>query len=148
MLLGNRIDSFSNVFDASFYYRAGSSFEYTNTYHFVEVPIGVLFRLNKEKAVLPIHLYTGVSLSKLIKTTSLQFDEQSGSYFHNDNRFNNTQFDLSARLSFAIFNRGGNPLLIGPQLNYSLTKVAGTGLYQNRHYSYFGLHLQKGFGRK
>ena len=148
MTVGYKVDSFSNLSSSAFYYRSGNSVKYFNRYHFIELPAGILYRLGKPQNKLPVYLYAGVSISQLIKTTALQFDNASGAYYSNNDIFNKTQVGLSGRLLFSILKPNRNPLLIGPDLNYSLTRMAGTGLYSNRHYSYFGIHLQKGIGKK
>ncbi|MEO6721286.1 MAG: hypothetical protein ABIN67_13025 [Ferruginibacter sp.] len=150
MNLGVRVDSFSNsnLSSSDFYYRSGNTIKYYNRYHFIEMPVGILFNLSKKRSQLPVYLYTGISVSQLINTTALQYEQQSGSYYMNETFFNKTQVGLSARVLFSLFKNSKKPLLVGPDINYSLTKMATTGLYSDRHYSYIGLHLQKTISKK
>ena len=144
MVLGARVDSFvSNANYTLSYYRSGNDSKYKNQYHLIELPVGILFRPGKNKNSLPLYVYTGISFSKLIKTSALQFEPSSGTYYRNDPLLSKTQIDLSVMLMVSLQRKTTSPLLFGPQLNYALTSMAATGLYSNRHYSFLGLHLQK-----
>ena len=147
MTIGNRVDSFSNVLDLSFYYRSGNQFRYTNRYHFVEIPIGLQWRVTGPQKW-PVYLYTGIDISKLVSSNALQLDNASYFYYKDNSVFTKTQFDLSVKLLFGVSKNRRSDFLIGPELNFGLTKMASSGFYQGRHYSYLGIHLQKGILKK
>ena len=152
MVVGSRVDSainnaVSNFSNTNFYYRTGNKTKYKNQFYFIEVPVTVQLKLSKPNK-LPIYLNAGVAVARLIASSALQFDTLSGAYFSNNSLFNKTQFNISAGVLCSFFWHRKNPLLIGPDVNFSLTNMARTGLYKKRHYSYFGLVIKKNIGKK
>ncbi len=152
MQIGNRVDSIlsyaGNLFNRdNFFYRAGTKENYKNHFHFIELPVSMRIKLGKQNK-LPVYLNSGFTISQLITTNALQFDALSGSYFRDNAAFNKTQFNISAGLLLSLSGNTNNAVLIGPDLNFSVTKMANSGLYKNRHYSYFGIQLRKGIGKK
>ena len=129
------------------FYRSGVDRKYKNHFHFIELPLAVHIKLtNKSKPA--IYLNAGIAIAQLIGSNALQFDTASGKYYRNNNMLNKTQANISAGLLFALSRRAKNPFLIGPDINIGLNKLAETGLYGNRRYSYFGCRLQKNMGKK
>lgn len=154
MTVGNRVNdalmfnTVNNSLDRrAFFYQSGYSNSYKNNFHFIELPLSVHIKLGKQNKV-PIYLNTGVSVAQLISTSALQFNKLTGEYYSDNDLLNKTNFNLSAGLLFSLFRRAKNPILIGPDINFSVNKMATTGLYSNRRYSFFGLRLQKSFGKK
>ena len=147
MSIGSRVDSglFYNQYNSV--YRVGSRKNYHNHFNFIELPVSIHYRISKSHQ-LPVYLNTGISISQLLSSDALQFDIQSGNYYSNDVLFNKTQLNVAAGLLFALSRRSNNSLLVGPDINFSLTKMAATGLYKDRRYSYFGILLHKGIGKK
>ncbi len=147
MMIGNRVDSSNNFSRANFFYRSGNQRSYKNNFHFIELPLALRFKLSKQNR-LPFYLNTGVSISQLIGSDALQFESQSGNYYSDNSVFNKTQVSISAGLLFSLSGHAKNPILLGPDVNFSLNKMAKSGLYDNRHYSYFGIQVRKSIGKK
>jgi Outer membrane protein beta-barrel domain len=147
MMIGKRVDSSSNFSLENFFYRSGNSYRYKNHFHFLELPVALRFKLGKQNK-LPVYLNTGVSVARLVGSNALQFDTLSGSYYGHNALLNKTQVNISLGLLFSLFGRSTNPFLIGPDINISLNKMANSGLYKDRHYSYFGILVQKSIGKK
>jgi hypothetical protein len=144
-ILGNNNSANNNM--NSFYYSSGSNVQYKNSFQFIELPVSFMFNLSKQNK-LPIYLNTGISIAQLIGSNALQFDTSSGRYFNNNILLNKTQFNLSAGVLFSLSRQAKNPFLIGPDLNFSINKMANSGLYKNSHYSYLGIKIQKTIGKK
>jgi hypothetical protein len=152
MLTGSRVDSSafysSNSFRLSdFYYRNGTQVKYKNHFSFIELPVGFRVQLGKAKK-LPVYLNTGISIAQLIGSNALQFDAATGNYFQDNHLLNKTQFGISAGLLFSVTKNLSYPFLLGPDINFSLNKMAASGLYKSRHYSYIGILLQKTLSKK
>ncbi len=147
IMVGNRYDSLVNALSSGLYYRSGTEKNYTNRFHFIEVPVGLQWRITKQNK-LPLYLYTGMSASYLFSTNALQFAGATGFYYPDKKPFKNTQFDFSSRLLFGLSKNNKHQFLLGPQLNFSLGKMAASGMYQRRNYSFLGIHFQKGIGKK
>jgi Outer membrane protein beta-barrel domain len=154
MIVGNRVDSaviggtyFSILSSDNYFYRTGTNTSYKNHFHFIELPLAVNFKLNNKNKRL-VYLTGGISISRLFSSNALQFDTTTGKYYSNNNLFNKTQLNISAGMLFSLSRHPKNPLLAGPDVNFSLNKIASTGLYGDRHYSYFGIRIQKTIGKR
>ena len=148
MMIGGRVDSsfLSNMNSGRVSYRSGSSTEYKNNFHFLELPVALQFRVTKQNK-LPVYIYSGLTIAQLIGSNALQFTAQPGSYYSDNDLFNKTQVNVSAGILFSLSRRAKNPFLLGPDLNFSLSEMANSGLYKDRHYSYLGIVLQKRIGK-
>ncbi|CAN5635081.1 hypothetical protein BH11BAC5_BH11BAC5_50420 [soil metagenome] len=154
MAVGSQLDSiipannYLNLNSAAYtFYRTGASSNYKNHFRFIELPIAVNINLNKQHKR-PVYLTTGIVIARLIGSNALQFDTASGKYYSNNNLLNKTQANISIGALFGLSKMVKNPVLIGPDISFGLNKIAKTNLYADRRYSYFGLRLQKNFGKK
>ncbi len=120
----------------------GSVNEFHNKYHFIQLPVEIQSMIGKGKE-LPLYWNAGFVFSRLISADALQFNRTQGRYFKDNSYFNKNTIGVSAGLSLAILKKQQTQWLIGPQFYYSLTPVAGNGLYDKTHYSFLGLQLQK-----
>lgn len=91
--------------------------DYTNRYHFIELPVTLGFRFNKSKRM-PLVLDGGVSVARLMHTNALHFDGISGVYYENDDFFNKLQVGLNAGLNVGFLQNTKHPVWIGPNLRY------------------------------
>ncbi|MEP7143780.1 MAG: outer membrane beta-barrel protein [Ferruginibacter sp.] len=147
MMIGNRVNNSNSYFSLdNVFYSSGSMEAYKNHFHFLELPVSFRYRLGKQNR-LPIYLKAGVAISKFIGSNALQFDT-AGYYYKNNDLLNKTQLSVSAGLLFSFPGHAKNAILIGPDINFSLNKMARSGLYKDRHYSYFGIQVQKSIGKK
>ncbi len=154
MMTGSRVDSAaivnnnnSYLSQSNFFYRTGINNRYKNHFHFLEIPLALNIKLGKQNKH-PLYLNTGISIARLIATNALQFDTASAKYYSNNSLFNKTQFGISAGLLFSLSGSAKNPFLVGPDIHFSLNRMAATGLYQSSKYSYFGIQVKKIFGKK
>lgn len=123
-------------------FATGSVNEFHNKYHFIQLPVEIQSMIGKGNK-LPLYWNAGFSFSRLISADALQFDRSQGRYFKDNNYFNKNSIGISGGLSLAIFKKQQTQWLIGPQFYYSLTPVAGNGLYDKTHYSFLGIQVQK-----
>ncbi|MBC7890048.1 MAG: PorT family protein [Ferruginibacter sp.] len=149
MMIGGRVDTIINsTFSRNtYFYRSGDNNRYKNHFHFIELPLALRFKLGKQNK-LPVYLNTGISIAQLVGSNALQFDTLTGAYYRNNILFNKTQVKLTAGLLFSISRHTKELLLVGPDVNFSLGKIANSGLYKNRHYSYLGIMVQKTIGKR
>lgn len=115
---------------------------YTNKYHFVELPVTVYVNLTK-KWKTPVIWNAGASLSRLISSNVLLYDETwGGLYYQDNNDLSKTQF--SAATGFSIRFKGSNQWQwnIGPQVSMNTTKLFHSAYDKNKHIVYGGIHLQ------
>ncbi len=124
-----------------------TSERYNNNFHFLELPIALQFKLTKQNK-LPVYLHTGISIAQLLGSNAPQNYTSSAQSSNVNERLNKTQFNLSAGLLISLSRQAKNPFLIGPDLSFSLSKIANAGLYKNSHYGYLGIMIQKTIGKK
>jgi len=146
LLVGNLTYGNNSAILSTAYYQNGTNKQYKNYFHFIELPVTMSFKLNRQNHV-PIYLNTGISISRLVSSNALQFNPSNGIYYHDNALLNKIQFGASAALLFSL-SKQKNAFVIGPVINYSFNKVAATGLYSNRNYNFIGVKLQKTIGKK
>lgn len=117
----------------AYYYDANNTVDYTNKYHFIELPVTFHWQLNKGR-YLPLVWDFGFAANYMLSTTALHFDGRSGVYYKDNTFFNRMQWSASTGFNVGIFPQSKHPVLIGPMLKYNLT-----GLLQKEHYT--GQHL-------
>lgn len=140
---GNRFDSTGL---GGLAYRYGSSESYTNRYHYLTIPVSISVKLfsigNKE-----VLFDAGGSISKLLKSNALAFNNVQGTYLAQKNELNTTVFSLSASTAINVAGDKRPALFIGPQLNYMLSPLAQKGLHSGRHAVFAGIKIQKNLWR-
>ena len=120
---------------------------YRNNFHYLELPVLVKFQLNKGKT-LPLYWQAGINISQLISSNALQFKSNPGTYYNDNSLFNKTQSGLNTGISATLFSKQKVPVTIGPYFYYSASKLAGKGLYQNKHFSFIGIRTEILFPKK
>ena len=121
--------------------------QYYNNFMFIELPLRLKVQLGKSKAF-PLFWSGGLTLSQLISTSALQFDPYTGRYYKDNSFFNKTQLGLSTGLSTALFQNQKTSILFGPYFYYAASQLADDGLYNKKHFVFFGLHTEILFGKK
>src|ERR1035437_6008350 len=133
--------------DSANYFRANSTVSaYHNFYHYIGLPIGFKFQIANSKKT-QLYWNIGFSISQLISSNALQFNNSSGLYYHDNSQFNKTQIGFNTGLDIALFSKQKKSLLIGPYLNYDISKIAPQG-YNNHHFTFIGLRAQFIFRKK
>lgn len=117
---------------------------YKNYYHFIEFPVAYSLQLTKPKNI-PLVLNAGISISQLIASNAVQFNNTSGIYYYDNSLFNKTQIGFNTGI---YFSNKKNSIIIGPHIYYGITKIANQGLYKNAHFTYLGLNSKFLFRKK
>lgn len=128
------------------YYRNGSNQSYTNSYHFIELPVTADFQINKSSK-LPVFWEAGFSVSYLVNSNALHFDPNGNLYYQNVQLFNKVQLNgvTAIMIGFPI---NKSELQIGPQLQYGLTGLLKTESGNSQHLFYTGLKISIIPGKK
>jgi hypothetical protein len=119
------------------YYRNGDGKDYTNQYHFIELPLNLSFQLNKSRKT-PINWEAGVSFAWLVSSNALHFDPYNNVYFENDQLFNKIQWNALTAILIG-FPVHDHSLQIGPQVQYGLSSLLKNSSSSPGHLIYFGL---------
>jgi Outer membrane protein beta-barrel domain len=121
------------------YYRNGSNYSYTNSYHFIELPLTADFQLNKSLK-LPVYWEAGLSVSYLLNSNALHFDPNGNLYYQNAELFNKIQLNGATAIMIG-FPINKSEMQIGPQLQYGLTGLQKSGSGNPQHLFYTGLKI-------
>lgn len=132
--VGKRVDSLTTVNYGTTgsrltnqYYRADRQMhDYTNRYHFIELPIDLHVKLNRSLRT-PITLSGGFTLSQLVYTNALHFDGMTRVYFENDHFFNKLQAGFQSGVHIGLFQRSNHPVMAGPVFRYFATNLQKKG---------------------
>jgi hypothetical protein len=131
---------------ANSFYPNGNDREYTNQYHFVDLPLTINFQLNKSMHT-PLIWQAGFSISYLVNSNALYFDPLSNVYFENSQQFNRTQLNATTALLIG-FNLHNSTIQIGPLLQYGLTGLSKNGAGVSEHLLYYGVGISFIPGKK
>jgi hypothetical protein len=128
------------------FYRTGSinSHNYTNHYHFVELPIGIEKQLGNGSA---FSVNTGFTVSQLINSNALHYDEQKGIYYQDNKLINKTQLGFFAGISYRLGQKNTS-MEIGPQFQYGFTNLYKKEFYGSRHLIFVAVSARLFFHRK
>jgi|GEM_PF-6002586 len=141
-----RIFTGSTFNNARIFYNSGNfavtdtASQYTNSYHFLELPLTAQFKLNKSNNF-PVFANVGMSFGYLLATNSLNNNGYTSAFYMSNDLFNKTQFGLHGGFSFGVLNKSKCPLRVGPSFNYKLTELqenAGS----NKHLLSFGVDFR------
>src|SRR5581483_12098980 len=105
-------------------YASGNQQSYTNRYYFLELPVGIQWKLSQNR-ILPVFLEGGVSLSRLMGANALFYNAKTGLYSKDGDVVNKTQFNVSSAVLVGLpFHR--LRMQLGPQVQYGLTPLMNT----------------------
>lgn len=118
------------------YYDPGYMNEYTNKYHFIEIPVLVHYQLNKGDK-LPLFVHGGVSLARLLKTNTLHFDRTANIYYKANELVKRNFVNIEGGVSAKLFASRKFPVTIGPEIQYGITNLFAGKVQQNDKHSLF-----------
>lgn len=121
------------------YYVPGNDYEYTNQYYFLEIPVSLQWQVNHSRKR-PLFWEGGLSLSRLISTNALYFNEKSGVYFKDAQVINPTHVMAFTSLMIGLSWRG-NLIQLGPEGQYGLTSLLNASGASSQHLFYGGIKL-------
>jgi hypothetical protein len=107
---------------------------YTNSYHFIQLPVSYQWQVNKSKKW-PIRLNATAAVGYLLSTNALLYDGALGGIYYKDkNAYNKMHFNLGAGLSFGWLAKNGGEWVIGPDLSFDMTRL----IKHDQQYLMFG----------
>lgn len=143
---GTKVDSPITVMTNStvsyasrYYYTRGSNSNYTDHYHFIQLPVTMQYEFAR---IHKFHLAweAGLSLSQLIASDELHFDNSTGVYYKASDQLNKTQLNVNTAFLVSS-NHNKLSLQFGPQVEYGLTNMLKSDAESNQHMFYAGLKI-------
>jgi hypothetical protein len=120
------------------YYSVGDVQVYTNRYYYMELPVAMQWQINRGR-VLPLFLRGGVTLSRLMSSNGLYYNDQSAVYFKDNSVIQPMQVSFTSGLIATLPLRGIR-IQAGPELQYGSTTLLKGGA-GNGHLLYGGLRV-------
>jgi hypothetical protein len=144
--------AFSNSYSQSVrvdaIYRGFHQVEYTNRFHFIQLPLQYHLQLNKG-VKLPITWDIGGSIGYLAATNGLVYDTTaSGIYYNDDDAFNKLHWNLNTGFSFKFGNKRKIQWSLGPELSLGMNKLTKDDNNRNQFLLYGGLTGRLIFAKK
>ena len=97
--------------------------EYTNRFHFIQLPLQYQWQLNKG-IKMPILWNVGATAGYLVSTNGLVYDTAaSGIYYHDKKAFNKFNWSLNTGFSFRFGNKNKLQWSLGPELSLGMNKL-------------------------
>lgn len=112
--------------------------DYTNKYHFIEVPVKIHWRMTREDQ-LPLILDGGLSIAQLLTTNALHYDGSNDVYYKDFSYFNKIQAGITAGVNVELFGESNHPVWIGPTIKYQLSNLLKSDLSGGQHLWQFGV---------
>lgn len=112
---------------------------YTNSFHFISLPVSYHWVINQCKVLPPVTLDIGFTASRLLYTDALLYSpEQGGINFKDKKLFNKNHFELTTGFSVHLNPGGRWQWSVGPQAGFDLSNLYLDKAGQAREYLYYG----------
>lgn len=141
-------NSYSQSVRVDAFYRGYHQKDYTNRFHFIQLPIQYHLQLNKGLKI-PISWNIGGSLGYLVATNGLVYDTTaSGIYYHDDDAFNKLNWRLNTGFSFRFGSRNKLQWSLGPELSLGVNKMTKDDYTKKQYLLYGGITGRIIFAKK
>jgi hypothetical protein len=120
------------------FYNVGNNVRYTNTYHSLQMPVNIVWQINKLRSK-PISLYTGITAGYLMGSNSLYSNASERIYYREESQFNRLQLSGQAGVMFSILANKKYDWQIGPFVQYQLNSLVKPVIDPNQHLLFTGL---------
>jgi hypothetical protein len=122
--------------------------DFTNHYHFIQLPLLYQLQLNKSNR-LPVLWGIGASAGYLLASNALAYDTTAGGIYYRDRDiFHKFHFNLNTGFSFRFGNAKKMQWSIGPELSMSMNKLMKDTYGRKQYLLYGGLSGRLLFSKK
>jgi hypothetical protein len=140
--------SLLGVYNLSSYYAGSPQKDFTEHFHFIELPILYSWRMAQNKNHF-LSLDAGVSIAYLMSTNALVYDTTaSGIYYHNNDLITKTHFNIIPGISYHFINPKGLEFAVGPQFSFDMTKAIKSDFDKRNYFLYAGIGASLFFEKK
>jgi hypothetical protein len=144
--IGNRFDSSQSLYDTALqkqttvksFYKVGQSSSFNNKYNVIQLPVNLLFRLNKN-ASNPLLFSLGLSPSFLIASKALYVNRYQGIYYEEKQQFKKFLLFGQSGLLFTTLDSKKYQLSLGPVVQYNFNSMSKWQTQTNQHLTFIGI---------
>ncbi len=147
--VGSFVDSLrnsSNYFNAvtisSGFYRTGGTARFTNRYYYVQLPILLLWQLNKGLKMPVLYFENGLVPSMMAGSRALVYDPGGRIFFRDKKVYNSFSLLGQTGLTADLFSNKRNRLSVGLYYNYQFSRLQKISPPDFNHLSSFGIQLR------
>ena len=129
----------NSSFAISSYYNNGQQKEFTDRFHFIELPVYYSLRLTKNTSHF-LALDEGVSVAYLVSADALVYDSTAGGiYYYNKNLFARTHINFIPGLSYHFTGSKNIEWTLGTQASFDVIKIFKSNLDRRKYFIYPGI---------
>lgn len=137
----------ANSYNAGTYYTSTSQKEFTDRFHFVEIPLIYDWRITGNKDHF-LSVNSGISAAWLLCSNALVYDTSAGGiYYHNNNVLNRTHINFTSGLAWH-FSKKQFEYIIGPQFSFDLVRNINSDLDNRKYFLYSGIDARMFLNKK
>jgi hypothetical protein len=124
------------------FYRGQQSHQYTNRYHFIQVPITYHWQVTRP-GKLPLEWKMGLNLGYLVSTNGLLYDTSFGGiYYRKKDAFTGFHVNLATGLSLRFKSANKAEWVIGPEVSFGLDKLFSNPLDRKQYLLFGGINAR------
>lgn len=116
--------------------------EYTNRYHFIEIPVGLRWQVLKRH---PLQLHSGFSITRLVATNALYYDSQQSIFYEDEKIFRKMQYGVFTDISYRFLKIKSIAFYAGPQIQLGLSNLLKKEAYGKQHLFFAGINTRVAF---
>jgi hypothetical protein len=143
--VGARVDSSKTFQDSvmqktkvvNTFYRPGSNNSYHVNYHLLQIPVSMMFQLNKN-AEKPLTLSAGVSANFLIGSKALYLNQKALAIYREKEQFKNFTLGVQTGMTFTLSTHKNFSIHAGPQVQYQVSNLTKSIIYTDEHLLFLG----------
>lgn len=124
---------------SGYYKTSGQQKKYTTTYHYIELPLAIEYRLLKK---LPLQIQHGVSAGYLFATNALYYDRAASVLYTNDDWLRKVGVQVVTSVDYKLVNTSAFSLFLGPQVQWALTPLQHKREVRQHHRFFAGLQTR------
>jgi hypothetical protein len=129
-------------------YHGSPQNNYTNSYHFISLPVEYHWQINKSKK-LRIEWNAGLSLNYLLSTNALVFNSSYGGIYYQDkNAINKMHINIGTGISFRFQSKNGMEWAIGPEVYFDTRRLVNNNHDARQFLLFTGINAKLYFGHR
>ncbi|MCU7552453.1 PorT family protein [Chitinophagaceae bacterium LB-8] len=122
----------------AFYRNDENKQDYTNQYHFIQLPISAEYKVVKS---LPLYIQAGIKLEQLLSSNALFYNKYAGVYVEDKEMLAKTGVHLFTGFSYLFRSQKAFSFAVGPQFQYGITNLS-KNKNNNQHLYFAGISTQ------